>query len=91
MNKVQKNRRSIIAMYISDFVNLILSEAYFFSLKKSKRGKAMLKTRKSLQSRGILKRLRKTARNGRTERPMPILIKFLSKKLSEFLRNLVRV
>ena len=44
----------------------------------------MLKKRKIFQSNGIFKMLRISPRTIKADKPTPILIKFLSRKLSEF-------
>jgi ribosomal protein L11 len=53
--------------------------------KKTNTGIAKLINKKILQSIGICKKLNKTSKKEKTPNPIPTLIKFLSKRLFEFL------
>ncbi|TKJ17344.1 hypothetical protein CEE44_02305 [Candidatus Woesearchaeota archaeon B3_Woes] len=79
-------------MFKFDFVSLnlvfgFLNSFNFIFLNRMNKGYIKLNTKNIFQSSGILKRLRKTPRKTKAPIPIPILIKFLSKKLFEFFKK----
>lgn len=94
MKNVAKNMIRTIKMKIFDFVSFSFGNFIcLFLIKMIKKYKGTIKetTKNIFQSRVICNKLRITMTTGKIPSPIPILIRFLSRKLSEFLMNLVTV
>ncbi|MEA2036317.1 MAG: hypothetical protein U9O94_02330 [Nanoarchaeota archaeon] len=89
---MNENRIKTKIMIIFDLLIFSLGVLKFFNdLDKEYAGIAMLNRRIILQSRGMCRILSMSPNKGRTAKPNPILMMFLSRKLSEFFKKNVRL
>jgi len=91
MNRVKENIKKIKNTARFDLVSVIFGIFILFAPFRNRiAGNARLNKRIILQSMTMWRKSSKTSRKGRKPRPMPTLIRLLSKKLSEFLKKKVR-